>query len=293
MLRISYKTQRKLLIVGFLIVPTILLITFSFVPLGNLFYYSFLKWNGYSKNKEFIGLSNYIRLFTKPEYFAVLKVSLYYLVASFIQMGIALYFATILTFKVKGKNFFKGVLFFPNLLNGVAIGFIFLYFFKAGGTLDTVLTAMGLEDLIHKWLLEVKLVNVSMAFTSIWRYMGFNFIIFHGAIQSIDRGIYEAAEIDGANNRHKFMYIIWPSIIKIIELNLILAVSGAISAFEIPYVMLAGGNGSKTFVIQVVDLAFKNNKVGLASAMAIVLLVMVLLITGVQKVYFKYRGEGE
>lgn len=127
---LSYKMQRRILIFfGFLLIPTILLVTFSFVPLGNLVYYSFLKWDGFSKNKEFIGMDNYIRLFTRPEYFSVLKVSLYYLVGSFVQMAIALYFATILTFKVKGKNFFKGVLFFPNLLNGVAIGFIFLYFF--------------------------------------------------------------------------------------------------------------------------------------------------------------------
>lgn len=287
--RLSYKAQRRVLIIGFLLIPTVLLITFSFVPLGNLVYYSTLKWNGYSKDKEFIGLDNYIRLFTRPEYFSVLKVSLYYLVGSFIQMALALYFATILTFKVKGKNFFKGILFFPNLLNGVAIGFIFLYFFKGSGTLDTLLTAFGLDNLIHKWLLERAFVNVSMAFTSVWRYMGFNFIVFLGAIQSISNEIYEAADIDGANKMHKFRYIIWPSIMQIIELNLILAVSGAISAFEIPYVMLFGGNGSKTFVIQVVELAFKNNKIGLASAMAIVLLVMVLILTGVQKLYFSLK----
>ncbi len=290
---LSYKMQRRILIFGFLLIPTILLVTFSFVPpLGNLVYYSFLKWDGFSKNKEFIGMDNYIRLFTRPEYFSVLKVSLYYLVGSFVQMAIALYFATILTFKVKGKNFFKGVLFFPNLLNGVAIGFIFLYFFKGGGTLDTVLTMFGLDGIIHKWLLNVKLVNVSMAFTSVWRYMGFNFIVFLGAIQSISNDIYEAADIDGgANKWHKFIYIIWPSILPIIELNLILAVSGAVNAFEIPYVMLAGGNGSKTFVIQVVDLAFKNGKVGLASAMAIVLLFLVLFITGIQKLYFAVKKE--
>ncbi len=149
----------------------------------------------------------------------------------------------------------------------------------------------GLDGIIHKWLLNVKLVNVSMAFTSVWRYMGFNFIVFLGAIQSISNDIYEAADIDGANKWHKFIYIIWPSILPIIELNLILAVSGAVNAFEIPYVMLAGGNGSKTFVIQVVDLAFKNGKVGLASAMAIVLLFLVLFITGIQKLYFAVKKE--
>lgn len=291
MLHLSYKAQKRILIFGFLAIPTALLITFSFVPLGNLVYFSFLKWDGLSKNKTFIGLDNYVRLFTNPEYFEVFKVSLYYLVGSFIQMALALYFATILTFKVKGKNFFKGVLFFPNLLNGVAISFIFLYFFKGEGTLDTVLRLIGLESWIQKWLLNVNLVNISMAFTSVWRYMGFNFIVFLGAIQSISSEIYEAADIDGATKWHKFIYIIWPSIMKIIELNLILSISGAISAFEIPYVMLGGSNGTRTFVIQVVELAFKNNKVGLASAMAIVLLLIVLAVTGIQKVYFGLKKE--
>jgi len=291
MLKLSYKAQRKLLIFGFLAVPTLLLIVFSFIPLANLVYYSLLRWDGLSKNKEFIGLDNYIRLFTKPEYFAVFKVSFYYLIGSFVQMAIALYFATLLTFKIKGKNFFKGVLFFPNLLNGVAISFIFLYFFKGSGTLDTLLSALGLESLIQKWLLNVKIVNISMAFTSVWRYLGFNFIVFLGAIQSISSEIYEAADIDGANKWHKFVYIIWPSILSIIELNLILSISGAISAFEIPYIMLGGSNGTKTFVIQVVDLAFKNHKVGLASAMALVLLCIVLMVTGIQKVYFATKKE--
>lgn len=293
MFNLSYKTQKRLLIFGFLAIPLLLLFTFSFIPLGNLIYYSFLRWDGLSKTKEYIGIDNYIRIFSRPEYFSVFKVSFYYFVGSFIQMGLALYFATILTFKIRGKNFFKGVLFFPYLLNGIAISFIFLYFFKGNGTLDTLMTSLGLENYIQKWLLNVKIVNISMTFTSVWRYIGFNFIVFLGAIQSISNEIYEAADIDGANKWHKFRYIIWPSILSIIELNLILSISGAISVFEIPYVMLGGSNGTKTFVIQVVELAFKNDKVGLASAMALVLLAIVLIVTAIQKIAFNPHKEEE
>jgi multiple sugar transport system permease protein len=236
---------------------------------------------------EYVGLENYKTIFTKPEYFSVFKVSLYYFFTTFIQMALALYFATILSFSIRMKNLFKGILFFPTLLNGVAIGFIFLFFFKPDGTLDTILNLLGLSGLQEKWLLNPNLINFSLAGASLWRYMGMNFLIFLGAISSIGSDIYEAAEIDGANRWHQFMHIILPSIKRILQLNLILAVSGAIGVFEIPYVMTGGSNGSSTFVIQTVDVAFKYSKVGLASAMAVVLLGIVILVTILQRVLIK------
>ncbi|MFS0878987.1 carbohydrate ABC transporter permease [Metabacillus niabensis] len=283
---LSYDAQRRILIFLFSLVPVALLITFAYVPVVNMFYYSFTEWNGFSE-KEFIGFQNYIDIFTDPEYFVVFKVSLYYFTATFVQMGLALYFATILTFNVRFKNFFKGVIFFPYLLNGVAIGFMFLFFFRPEGTLDTVLNAIGLGGIITQWLGNPDVINISLAGTSVWRYMGFNFIIFLGAISSIPKEVYEAAEIDGANRWHQFRYIILPSIRRIIELNLILAISGALSAFEIPYIMTGGSNGSKTFVIQTVDIAFKYGKIGLGSAMAVVLMIIVIIVTVIQKKFSK------
>lgn len=107
--------------------------------------------------------------------------------------------------------------------------------------------------------------------------MGNNLIIFIGAIQSISDEVYEAAELDGANRLQQFKYIILPSIKRIVQLNLLLAINGALAVFEIPYVMLQGANGSKTFVIQTIETAFQFKKVGLASAMGIVLLIIVII----------------
>ncbi|WP_226670719.1 carbohydrate ABC transporter permease [Metabacillus litoralis] len=287
----NYNSQRKLVIFSFSLIPVLLLLTFSYLPVINMFFYSFTEWNGFSPTKEFVGLDNYVDIFTDSEYFQVFKVSIYYFIATFVQMGIALYFATILSFNVRFKNFFKGILFFPYLLNGVAIGFMFLFFFRPEGTLDTFLTIIGLEGLIQQWLRNPEIINISLAGTSVWRYMGFNFIIFLGAISSIPKEVYEAAEIDGANKWHQFRYIILPSIMMIIQLNLILAISGAISVFEIPYIMTGGANGSETFVIQTVDLAFKFNKFGLASAMGIVLLGIVVVVTIIQRLTFKKETE--
>ncbi|GEM00911.1 multiple sugar transport system permease protein [Halolactibacillus halophilus] len=288
--KISYKAQRNIIIVSFLAIPMILLITFAFLPVINMFWYSFTDWNGYSK-MNFVGLENYKTIFSNPEYFAVFKVSLYYFFATFVQLAIALYFATILSFEVKFKNFFKGILFFPYLLNGVAIGLMFLFFFRADGTLDTVLQAIGLGQLTQKWLGNPDLINYSLAGVSIWRYMGFNFIIFLGAISSIPNEIYEASEIDGANRWHQFRYIILPSIKIIVSLNLILAISGSLSAFEIPFIMTGGANGSATFVIQTVNTAFKYGKIGLGSAMAVILLFIVVVVTGVQRKFFSGGDE--
>lgn len=267
----------------FLLVPVVLLLALTYYPVMNMFWYSVTDWDGLAKTKEFVGADNFITVFTKPEYFAVFKVSLYYFFASFVQMGIALYFATILSFNTRFKNFFKGVLFFPYLINGVAIGFIFLYFFRPDGTLDALMGILGLGDHTQHWLGNRDIANYSLAATSVWRYTGLNFVLFLGAIQSIPGEIYEAAEIDGANKWHQFLYIIAPSIRPIIGLSFILAISGSLSVFEIPFVMTGGANGTETFVIKTVDTAFKFNKVGQASAMAVVLLAIVLVVTWIQK----------
>ena len=126
-------------------------------------------------------------------------------------------------------------------------------------------------------------MNWSLASVSIWRYLGLNFVLFLGAIQAIPGEIYEAAEIDGANRWHQVRYLILPGIRPVLSLAVTLVVSGSLSVFEIPYIMTGGAGGSTTFVIQTVKLAFQFNKVGLASAAAVVLLAIILLVTWVQR----------
>lgn len=267
---------------AFLLVPLALLLVFTYVPVVNMLWYSVTSWDGLSPDKEFVGADNYREIATRPELFGVFRVSLFYFGASFAQLALALYFATVLSFRVRFTNFYKGVLFFPYLINGVAIGFIFLYFFRPGGTLDSVLGLVG-GDGSRQWLGDAGTVNYSLAGTSVWRYLGLNFVLFLGAIQSIPAYLYEAAELDGANRWQQFRYVILPGIRPIIGLSFILAVSGSLSVFEIPYIMTGGANGSATFVIQTIDLAFTFGKFGLASAMAVVLLAIILLVTWVQR----------
>ena len=274
----------------FLVLPLVLLGTFTYIPVVNLFYYSVTSWDGLDPHKTFVGLKNYRAIIDNPVYFHVFYVSLYYFFASFLQIGLALYFATVLSFKVRFSNLFKGILFFPSLMNGVAIAFIFLYFFRPGGTLDSVLDTFGAGSLKHQWLGDPSLINYSLSGVSVWRYMGLNFVLFLGAIQSIPAQLYEAADIDGATRWQQFRYIIAPGIRPIIGLTFILAIAGSLAVFEIPYIMTTGANGSETFVIQTVKQAFENQHVGLASAMAVVLLLIILVVTAIQRVILPDEG---
>ncbi|MFI6373479.1 carbohydrate ABC transporter permease [Streptomyces sp. NPDC050546] len=266
----------------FLLAPLVLLITFTYAPIVNMVAYSFTDWDGVSPELRYTGAENYAELFTRSELFEVFFVSGYYLAASVVQIAAALYFATVLSFNVRFRNFFKGVLFFPYLINGVAIGFVFLYFFQDGGTLDAILSLVGYDG-DRAWLGTPTSANVSLAGVSVWRYMGLNFVLFLGAIQSIPGELYEAAEIDGANRWQQFRHIIAPGIRPVLSLSVILSVSGSLSVFEIPYIMTGGATGTETFVIQTVKLAFQFNKTGLASAAAVVLLLIILAVTWVQR----------
>ena len=262
-----------------------LLLLFTYWPAANLFYYSVTDWDGIDLTKNFVGLDNYVQVFTDPRIFSVFWVSLYYFIASFVQMAIALYFAAILSFSTRFSNLFRGILFFPYLINGVAVGFVFLYLFQPGGTLDTVLSWVGVSD-PPQWLGDPSIVNWSLAGTSVWRYTGLNFVLFLGAIQSIPGELYEAAELDGAGRWQQFWAIIFPGIRRIIGLSFILAIAGSLSVFEVPFIMTGGANGSATFVIQTLQTAFSFRQVGLASAMAVVLLAIVLIVTVIQRKVF-------
>ena len=283
----NQKLKKTAVAVTFLAVPIILLMLFTYVPFIDMVRYSFYKWNGTSPTMKFIGLKNYIQIFTRSEYLMVFKTSIYYFVGSIVQIVVALYFAVI-TAKIRGASFFKGVIFFPYLINGVAIGFIFMYFFRQAGTLDTILMALGVpQSKIPLWLGNPRIINYSLTSVSVWRYLGQNMVMFAGAIQSINGDLYEAAAIDGANRWQQFKYITFPGIKLIISLNLILAVKGAISVFEIPKIMTDGANGSSTFVLKTLDTAFTIHKVGLASAMGVVLLVFIMIVTFIQKRFFE------
>ncbi len=280
--------QKVLVMIAFMIVPLVLLFTFTYLPFAEMFGFSFYNMK-YTGTRTFVGLKNYIRVFQREDCFGALKLSLYYIAGSVVQLVLSLYLATVLSFKVKGGSLFKGFMFFPFLINGIAIGFIFKFFFTRGFVFDTVLQWCGfhLENLPY-WLKDQSINNISLVGTSVWRYFGQNMVLFIGAIMSVDSELYEAAMLDGANRFQQFKYIILPSIKTIITLNVILSITGSLSAFEPSYVITSGGNGTATYFVVMHEIAHTQQRVGLASAMAIILLVIIFAATILQKLFFKY-----
>ncbi len=290
----TYTGQKYTTTIAFLLIPLVLLVLFTLIPAVNMGIYSFQERDQLGVNPEWVGFENYQRLFTDDSYLKTFSNSIYYLIGSFVQQILALFVATLLCSKIRFANVFKGVLFFPYMMNGVAVSLIFRRFFQKGdgitnteGTLNSIIEMLGGEPV--RWLSDGNIVNFCLVFASIWRYIGFDIIMYIGAIQSISPDIYEAADLDGANSWQRFRYIIFPSIRPIVSLQLILAIKGAVSVFEIPYIITGGRNGTSTFVIKTIETAFQYQKVGLASAMAIVLLAIILIVTGIQKVCFKER----
>ena len=287
---LPYKKQKIVISIVFLFIPVLLLTVLTYIPAISMFGYSFTDWDGISKTKNFIGLKNYQTMFSDIKYFQPLFVSIYYLIATFIQIGLAIIIAYLVSFGCKASGIFKGVYFFPSLVNSVAIGFVFLLFFQPGSTLDAVLNMLGLGGFTKLWLQDTSTNNISLAFVSVWRYIGYNIVMFAAAMASISSDVLEAARVDGANKFQQLRHIILPGISTILGLQLFLSLTGALSAFEVPYIMTQGSNGSMTFLIQTVNYAFVNHRVGLASAMGIVLLLLCIIITSAQKLVMNKKG---
>lgn len=281
------KTQRTLVMVTFMAVPLILLAMFTYVPFAEMIRFSFYNRN-YLSEGTFVGIQNYIEVFKRPEIFGSLVVSVYYMGGALVQLALALFFASLMVFKVKGEGIFKACMFFPYLICGIAVGFIFKFFYFHGGVLDSILMLFGVpaEDLPY-WLQDQNINNIALVATSVWRYMGQNMVLFLGAMMSVNSDLYEAAELDGANKWQTFRHIILPSISTIVTLNLITSISGSLSAFEPPYVITNGTMGTGTYFVIMNRLAHENQKVGLACAMAVVLLVIIIFCTVAQKVIMR------
>ena len=282
--------QKVAVITLFAFVPMFLLILFTYVPFVKMIQFSFYNMS-YTKNKGFVGLDNYLRIFTKSEYVDAMLLSLYYMAGAVVQLALALFFASILSLeKIRGAGVFKAAMFFPFLVNGIAIGYIFKFFFTRGFVLDSVLQAIGFPlDSLPYWLRDQSINNWSLVFTSVWKYCGQNMVLFIGAIASIDPTLYEAATIDGANRWQQFKAIILPGTKTVFMLNLILSITGSLSAFEPAYVVGSmGANGTATFFIKIHQMAHVTGKVGQACAMAMVLMALILIFTAGQRLFFRY-----
>jgi ABC-type sugar transport system permease subunit len=287
MLKLSLKQQQRVMIISFLFIPLLLLCVFSFYPATQLFSLSMTDWDGYAEVKNYVGFENYQSLLDDPAQLEPFLNTFYYFAGAVIQICLALWFAILVNSKLMGRNLFKTLLFIPFVLNTVAASMVFQIFYQVDGALDNFLQAVGLAGWIQPWLQDAGVVPWSLVAASIWRYLGFNLILFFGVLQSIPQDQYEAARIEGAGEWQQFRFITLPSIKLVFGLQVFLAFVGSLSVFDIPMIITKGANGTKTFVMATLETAFTFNDFGLASAMAVVLLLVVIAFMLLQRILFR------
>lgn len=277
--------QRRIFILVSLAIPVLLLVGFVVFPAVDLFRMSFTDWDGLSPTSNFIWFENYIDMFHNPDLWQSLRNNAVYFFAHLLMIPVELAFAVLLNSKLRGAKFYKTMVFMPYIINGVAISYAFSYFFSPiNGAFDSILEALKLGMLSQSWLSDPKIVNFVLAFVSLWRYSGYHIVLFLAALQSVSKDIQEAAIIDGANTWQMFRYIQIPSIMLMVDFILFDNIRGALQVFDIPFVMTSGGPGyaSSTFTLYTIKTAFTFSDFGLASTMAVAIMVLIIVIYVVQ-----------
>lgn len=271
------KKQKQKTILLFLLIPVLELLIFNVYPLLRVLISSFYSMS-YTNSEGFVLFENYVKAMFSAEYNKAIFVSGYYMVAACVQVILALILAVVLT-KSKFSNVFKAILVIPYMINGIAVGYIFKLFYTRGYVLDTLLGIIGVNtELLPFWLRDQAINNWALAFASVWRYTGLSLIIFIGAISSIEKTLFDASSIDGAGYFQQVRFIILPNIKRVVYLNLMLSVVSSLSEFELPYAIASGGaNGTATYMTLIYRIAFTERKIGLASAMVIILLLQIAL----------------
>lgn len=281
----SLTKQRNRFIACGLVIPVLLLTCFVVVPAIDLIRMSFTNWDGLSATSDFIALDNYISMFHNKDLWQSLGNNAVYFFAHLLMIPVELAFAVLLTSKLRAAKFYKTMVFLPYIINGVAISYAFSYFFSPiNGAFDSLLEAIKLGMLQRSWLSDPKIVNFTLAFVSLWRFSGYHVILFMAALQSVNQDIMEAATIDGANSWQMFRYIQTPSIMLMVDFVLFDNIRGAMQVFDIPFVMTAGGPGyaSSTFTLYTIKTAFTFSNFGLASTMAVAIMVIIILVYIIQ-----------
>ncbi|WP_337537530.1 sugar ABC transporter permease [Suilimivivens sp.] len=285
------KWQKRKILILFLTIPMLFLLYFTVYPIITMFYYSFTDWKGSVSPYDFVGVYNYKNIFTTESYRNVFVTAGYYLLAGLLQQVLSLFLAVIMNKKLRGSGFFKGIIFFPFIMNGVAVAMAFRMFYQIGGGLDTLMNVAGFGDYIKVWISDPKTCNFALAFIFLWKNVGYSFLIYLGTMQSISSEYYDAAAIDGAGTWAMFKAITYPNIKMIVGLMATFSIVNSISVFDIPYVLTNGKNGTNSFSTTLIETAFSYNKYGQACAMAICMLVIAAVVMVFKNIVFKEENE--
>lgn len=279
--------RKKRTILAFVLPALLIYIGIVLIPIGNTFYHSAFKWNILS-DKKFIGIDNFINLFTRDKIFLQGMKNTFVLMFStlIIQTPLAILLAIALSGKIKGKRYFKTVFFLPNILSSVAVGLLWTFIYNPEfGIINRVLEAIGLGGLTQLWLSDKNTVLPSIIVVICWQFIGYHMILYLAAVENIPKEIKEAALIDGVNNKTMIWYITLPLIRHMIQIDTVLMATGSLRFFDLIYVMSNGGpnHASEVIASYMYYKSFRDMQYGYGSAVSVVLLVLCLLVTYILK----------
>jgi ABC-type sugar transport system permease subunit len=267
------------------------LILFRFGPIIASFLISFTRWRG-TKPPEFIGLGNYIELAQSSVFWEVLGNTLIF-AALFVPgtMIVGLALALLVNHRLKYMSFYRGMYFLPYITSMVAVALVWNWIFASRyGILNHILRTWFSVSSPPNWLADKETALYVLIIVSIWKSAGFPMLIFLAGLQEIPKHLYDAAKIDGANLFERFRYVTLPMLTPVTFFVLIVSLFNAFQTFEVTLTMTGGGplHFSSTLSFYIYQNAFQFFRYGFSSALAYVLMIVVVIITILN---FRARGR--
>jgi ABC-type sugar transport system permease subunit len=274
----------------FIAVPVLSIIVFLFIPMIVSFWWSLNDFSGIQAPK-FIGLNNYIQLFTADPIFikTLVNTTLFVLMGMGIGPTLGMLTALLLNQKVRFQSVFRTAYYLPVMTSLVVVSTIWVMLYNRNGLLNSFLTALGLGKL--GWLSDPRVSLASVAIASIWQGFGFETVIFLAAMQSIPRELYEAAMMDSADPLQRFWYITLPSLRHVIVFIYIYGIIGSYQVFDQVYVMTSGGPVySTSTIVHYLFTKFRDLRLGYASAIAYILFAILVIFSFLQWRYLTEKS---
>lgn len=274
--------------IALFVVPALVLYTvLVMVPVIWSLYYSLFNGSP-GLNWEFVGIQNYLKLFSDKKFLDALSVNARYISVVMVgQVGLGLLLALMFRFWLKRfKTIVRTLVFFPVVLPTVAVGQLFSKIYEiqpSYGLLNSFLKGIGLSNLVQPWLGQESTALWMLCIMDIWVAMGFYSVIFYGALLDIPDDILEAARIDGAGSFQMFKSILLPLLRPMIITSLVFSFSGTVKMFESALALTNGGPGTatKSLSMYMYDVSFTYNKVGYGSVIAIVIFLICIVGAGI------------
>jgi raffinose/stachyose/melibiose transport system permease protein len=277
----------------FLMPPFLFYTAFIVIPIFASLYFSLTKWSGMGA-MSFIGLKNFIKLFSSDEFWAVMaNTGIIVLASIFGQSTVAIIFAYLLYRTTRGYRVFRALFFLPVVIAPMAVGLMFLVLYNSDvGPINQLFISIGLDNFARQWLSDPQVVLFSVIFPQLWHYLGFILLIFLTGMQSIPESIIDSAKVDGVSSISMFTRIVFPMIRNVVIVVVILNITGALKSFDYSFILTAGGPGVKSCFLAVYMFrqAFSMAKMGNASSVAVIILVLSLLSTTIINRFF-YKQE--